>query len=511
MLNKLFHKLSKDDVRKTNEYDMELSTDLNTTVQSLKNIFGESDDIIQYDFKIGNTIDAVVFFIDGLTNRKELDEFVIKPLQHRLSEDDISGLHGAGFLDKLLQETIHFTEIEVKDNFDEAVLPFMSGESLLFIQGLEKLIVIGSRQYNMERSVEEPESEIVVRGPRDGFTESLQTNVLLIRRRVRDPNLTVQLGQLGRRSKSDFALLYLKGVVNDALVEEVRYRISCVDVDNIPESGTVEQLIEDNVLSPFPQILQTERPDKTASALQNGQVIIILDGTPFSLLTPITLEQLFKSSEDYYDRWQIGTLIRVLRYIAGFIALFLPALYISMVSFHQGMIPTTLALSIAGGREGVPFPSYIEAFLMEFTLEMLREAGIRLPRAVGSTIGIVGGLVIGDAAVRAGIVNPIMVIVVALTAISSFAIPAYNVSIALRMLRFFLMIAAATFGLFGVIVGYIMINIHLVGLRSFGSYYTSPFAPYRLFDLLDTVIRVPLTINHLRNDSTHSKDSEKKG
>lgn len=507
MLSKLFKKLMKDEVRQENEYEVTLSSELKTTIESLQKIIGESSDIVQYDFKIARSIPAAIFYIDGLTNSDALEKCVVKPLQH-FSSHDIEGIDGQALVDKLLQEVSHYTELEILETFDEAVLPFMSGDALLVVQGIDQIVIVGTRQFN-ERGVEEPESEIVVRGPRDGFNETLQTNVVLIRRRIRDPNLTVQFGQLGRRSKTDFALIYMKGIVEEKLVEEVRYRLACINIDHIPESGTVEQLIEDNVLSPFPQILQTERPDKSASALQNGQVIILVDGTPFSLITPITFEQLFKSSEDYYDRWQIGTLIRILRYIGAFIALFLPALYISMVSYHQGMIPTTMALSIAGGREGVPFPSYVEALLMEFTLEMLREAGIRLPRPVGSTIGIVGGLVIGDAAVRAGVVNPIMVIVVGLTAIASFTIPAYNVSIAIRMLRFFLMLFAALFGLFGVIVGYILINIHLVGLRSFGRYYTSPFAPYRIFDLIDTIIRLPLPVNQLRNDSSRSQDAKK--
>ncbi|WP_096187093.1 spore germination protein [Evansella halocellulosilytica] len=507
MLSKLFKKLMKDEVRQDNEYEMTLSSDLKTTIESLQKIIGESSDIVQYDFIIGKSIPAALFYIDGLTNSDALEEYVLKPLQHFFSHD-IDSIQGQTFVNKLLQEVSHFTELEIHETFDEAVLPFMSGDALLVVQGIDQIIIVGTRQFN-ERGIEEPESEIVVRGPRDGFNETLQTNVILIRRRIRDPNLTVQFGQLGRRSKTDFALIYMKGIAEEKLVEEVRYRLACINIDHVPESGTVEQLIEDNVISPFPQILQTERPDKSASALQNGQVIILVDGTPFSLITPITFEQLFKSSEDYYDRWQIGTLIRILRYIGAFIALFLPAIYISMVSYHQGMIPTTMALSIAAGREGVPFPSYIEALLMEFTLEMLREAGIRLPRPVGSTIGIVGGLVIGDAAVRAGIVNPIMVIVVGLTAIASFTIPAYNVSIAIRMLRFLLMLFAALFGLFGVIVGYIMINIHLVGLRSFGRYYTSPFAPYRIFDLIDTIIRLPLSVNQLRNDASRSQDAKK--
>ncbi|WP_088035068.1 spore germination protein [Evansella clarkii] len=506
MLNKLFRKLNKDNIRHSDEFEVALSNNLKETVESLLKIFGDSNDIVQRDFKIAKTKSAVLFYIEGLSDADSIEEDVVKPLQQIKSEaineqkDEV--------IKQAIQDSINLTQIDFSANFEDAILPFMSGKSLLVVDGLAKLIILGTITYE-NRGIEEPQSEVLIRGPRDGFIENLPTNIVLIRRRIRDPNLTIQLGKLGRRSKNDFAIIYIKGITDESLVEEVRYRISCIDRATIEESGTIEQLIEDNVLSPFPQILQTERPDKAAASLNNGQVIILVDGTPFSLITPITFEQLFKSTEDYYDRWQIGSLIRMLRYSAAFIALFLPSLYIAMISYHQGMIPTTLALSIAGAREGVPFPAFVEALLMELTLELLREAGVRLPRAVGQTIGIVGGLVIGDAAVRAGIVNPIMVIVVALTAIASFAIPAYNVSITLRMLRFFLMLLAASFGLFGIIIAYIAINIHLVGLRSFGRYYTSPFAPYRFIDLMDTVIRMPLTINKKRNDSEHTADPVK--
>lgn len=306
-----------------------------------------------------------LFYIEGMSDIDSIEEDVLKPLQELKPE----GMNEPKdeTLKKAIQDSISLSEIDIFETFDDAILPFLSGKSLLVVDGLAKIIILGTIAYE-NRGIEEPQSEVVIRGPRDGFVENIQTNIVLIRRRIRDPNLTIQLGKLGRRSKNDFAIIYIKGITDESLVEEVRYRISCIDRATIEESGTIEQLIEDNVLSPFPQILQTERPDKVAAFLNNGQVIILVDGTPFSLVAPITFEQLFKSPEDYYDRWQIGSLIRMLRYSAAFIALFLPSLYIAMISYHQGMIPTTLALSIAGAREGVPFPAFVEALLMELTL-----------------------------------------------------------------------------------------------------------------------------------------------
>ncbi|OLO39186.1 spore germination protein [Alkalihalophilus pseudofirmus] len=507
MYKKLLRKLNADKVRKSNEFSLEVSPVLDDMITSIKNIVGESDDVVQRDFLIGRKIKATLFYIDGLVDENGIESKVIKPLIY-FSNEGVENLKGDAFLDFLEQEVTNFIELSVETTYDDAILPLMSGETLLVIDGIPKFILFETRQFN-QRSIEEPESEIVVRGPRDGFNEVLHTNVMLLRRRIRDPNLTVQFGHLGRRSKRDFALVYLKGVTNEELVEEMRYRIACIDIDDVAETGDLEQLLEDNVLSPFPQLLRTERPDKTSAQLLNGKVVVIIDGTPFVLIAPLTFEEYFKSPEDNYDRWHIGTFVRILRYIGAFIAMFLPALYIAMVSYHQGMIPTTLALSIAGSREGVPFPAFIEALLMEFTIELLREAGVRLPRPVGQTIGIVGGLVIGDAAVRAGIVSPIMVIVVALTAIASFALPAYNISITFRILRFGVMIAAALFGLFGIVISYILINIHLVGLRSFGSYYTSPFAPYEFSNWLDLVLRAPMSLQKTRKAEPSKLDTKK--
>lgn len=507
MFKKLLKKLNENQVRQDAEYDFDLSSNLQKNVQSINNIVGQSSDVQYREMIIGKSIPAAFFYIDGLCSIKNIEKEVVRPLMN-ISDEDMKTFPFDQIAEKLVKEHIEKSSTIYK-TFDEAVHRFLAGDTLMVIDGIKKLIIIDSRDFE-KRGIEEPQSEISIRGPRDGFNETLQTNISLIRRRTKDPNLIVQTGQLGRRSKSDFALLYMKGITNEDLIEEIRYRISCVDTDHVPETGTLEQLIEDNVLSPFPQFIHTERPDKTSAALLNGQVIILLSGTPFALMAPITFKQFFIATEDYYERWQIGTLIRMLRYLAGFMALFLPALYIAMVSYHHGMIPTSLALSIAGTREGVPFPAFIEALLMEITIEILREAGIRLPRPIGQTIGIVGGLVIGDAAVQAGIVSPFMVIVVGLTTIASFVMPSYSASITFRMLRFVLMLAAAILGLYGIIIIYILINIHLVGLRSFGSYYLSPFAPYHLFEWLDLVIRAPLTLLRSRTEEPHTLDKQKK-
>src|SRR5699024_8483696 len=287
-------------------------------------------------------------------------------------------------------------------------------------------------------------------------------------------------------------------------------RLRAIDMDDAPGVGYIEQWIEDSFLSPFPQLINTERPDKVSAALLQGKLAIFLDGTPLVLVLPATFGNALQSPEDYYERWTIGTLIRGLRYLAAFISVFLPALYVALVSYHPGMIPQKLAFSIAATREGVPFPPFIEALLMTITMELLREAGARLPTTIGQTIGIVGGLVIGEAAVQAGIVSPIMVIVVALNAIASFAIPSYSVAISFRILLFGFLIASAVFGLFGIILAYIMINIHLVNLKSIGVPYSTPFAPTFLRDWNDLIFRSPIPLISRRPKYLQAED-EKSG
>jgi spore germination protein len=504
MLKKLFQKLNKEKVRTEDEYDLKLSTELKETVASVNNIVGESDDVVQRDFFIGDR-SATLFYIIGLCDKDSIEVHVLRPLI-RMTEQETKEIASADIIEYLRKDVITLGSSSAHESFDEAIPKLMEGNAMLIIDGTDKLIILDVKS-RKERSVEEPQSEVLIRGPRDGLIEDIQTNITLIRKRIRDPNLTIQIGELGRRSKKKFALIYLKGVANDDIIDEFRYRVSCIDIDDVAETGVIEQLIEDDVFSPFPQMVHTERPDRCASGIMNGYIILLLDGTPFALKGPASIHQLLKSPEDYYERWLIGSLVRFLRYVAAFIAVFLPALYIAMVSFHQGMIPTILTLSLAGSREGVPFPAYIEAFIMEITFELLREAGNRLPRPIGQTIGVVGGLVIGDAAVRAGIVSPVMVIVVAITAIASFAMPTYSVGISFRIIRFIMMAAAAAFGLFGIMIVYICINIHLVGLRSFGSYYLSPFAPYRFRDWLDLVIRAPMSLQRTRTDFLRADDN----
>lgn len=491
------------------EYPIQLSNNLQANLQIIKDSIAHSPDIILREIEIGREkVPGAILYVDNLADKQTIQAEVLRAIMWELSEiEHISGealllQQITGLLEK---RTVTAGEVKIGKTLDQLSLFVLSGDTVLMIDGSEQFLIIGTRKYPA-RSIEQPESEAAVRGPRDSFVESIRTNTALIRRRLRDPNLQFESYYVGRRGKTEVVIAYVKGIADQDLVAQVKSRLKQIDIDEVPESGFVEQLIEDNFLSPFPQVQHTERPDKTVTAMLSGRVAILLDGTPFVMIVPVTVAQLLQAPEDYYERWLIGTLIRILRYLTAFISVFLPALYIALVEFHPGLIPTKLALSIAASREGVPFPAAVEAFMMEVTLEILREAGLRLPKAIGPTVSIVGGLVIGQAAVSAGIVSPIMVIIVSLGALASFSIPSYSVAITFRILRFGFMLAASMLGLYGIIMAYIFLNVHLVRLQSFGTVYTVPFSPYKLRDWKDLVVRLPLTVFKKRPASIEIDD-----
>jgi spore germination protein KA len=297
---------------------------------------------------------------------------------------------------------------------------------------------------------------------------------------------------IGEVTQTEVGIMYIKGIANEEIVQEVRNRLDRIKIDGILESGYIEDLIQDEVWTPFPTVYNSERPDVIAAGLLEGNVTILVDGTPFVLLVPVVFIGFLQSAEDYYQRFDIGIFLRLLRFASFYIALLLPALYVAISTFHQEILPTNLMIHLAYQREGVPFPPIIEAFMMEIVFEVLREAGVRMPSAVGNTISIVGALVIGQAAVEAGIVSPAMVIVVSFTAIANFVIPAINLAIAVRLLRFVFLILCGTLGMYGMAVGLLLMVLHLSSIRSFGIPYLQPFAPFIPREHKDTMLRFPL-------------------
>lgn len=496
---------------------MPVYADLDKNVAFLKKILGKSGDIISRRFIIPHESnrEAVLFYIDGMADSQVIDDFIL----HSLTVEPAKVEETYDIAKWLKDRLIHVGEVTLTTEMKKIVAALLFGDTIIFIDQCEQGIVIGTKGWE-HRSVSEPNTEAVVRGSREGFIENMRTNTALIRRRLQDPDLRFDSFTVGKRTKTHICLAYVKGIINADTLSLIRKRIENIDIDGVLESGYVEEFIEDNTWSPFPQLQATERPDSVVAHLLEGKAAIIVDGTPFALVLPAVFSQFYYSPEDYYNRFLIASLVRLIRFISFFIALLLPAFYIAFVSFHTEMIPSKLAIAIAAGRATVPFSTLIEALLMEFSVEILREASIRLPGPIGPTIGIVGALVIGDAAVSAGIVSPLMVIVVALTTIGSYTNPNYGAATAVRMLRFPLMIAAAIAGLYGTMFALLIIVLHLVKLKSFGVPYLAPMSPLKLSDMKDSIVRVPWkwmnvrpkpfkTVNELRQEQTEPQEEKR--
>ncbi|KQX61139.1 spore germination protein [Paenibacillus sp. Root444D2] len=480
--------------KQSDDDSLRLKKNLKENIQRIKQTFGNSEDIVVREWRTegSNAIEVAVIYADGLADVKLINQFIIEPLMSLDRYPHFSGLQSpaGNYLDEFKQLLLPVGSIQEGLNLDMLLSGILSGETVLLCQGFDQGLLIASKGWE-DRPIQEPTSQTVIRGPKDGFTENIITNIALVRRKIKDPNLWIQGFNVGRITKTSVSIVYVNGIAKDHVVQEVRDRIGRIQIDGILESGYIEELIQDRRFTLFPTIYNTERPDVIAAGLLEGRIAILVDGTPFVLLVPAIFPQFFQSAEDYYQRSDISTLLRLLRYSALLIALLGPPLYIAITTFHHDMLPPRLLISLSAQREGIPFPAFFEALIMELTFELLREAGVRLPRAVGQSISIVGALVIGQAAVQAGIVSAAMVIVVSITAIASFTIPAYNMAIAIRILRFGIMGLAASFGLFGIIAGIIAIVQHLCHLNSFGVPYMSPYAPVVTEDLKDGGLRVP--------------------
>jgi spore germination protein KA len=482
-----------------------ISPQIGENLKALKQVLGASADIVYRPFTIdGLNLRAAIIYVSGLVQNSDVNEFILRPLMQRgeqlkqavglapsgpLPAEEGSAAHP--LLRHLQEFIVTNSALAERTYFTHLVDDILGGAITLLVDTVPAGLSVVLPGYE-ERSVEEPPTEALVRGPRDGFIESIRTNMALLRRKLRDPNFRMEMLRVGRRTNTDVAICYINDVANPHLVAEIRTRITGIDIDGVLETGYLEQMIEDNHFSPFPQIQNTERADRAVANLLEGRVVVLVDGTPFCLILPSVFNQFYQAPEDYYERFLIATMVRGIRIIALFFSLTFTSLYVALTSFHSEMLPTKFAVAAAGGRAGVPFPSVAEAFFMELTMEILREAALRLPKAIGPTVSIVGALVIGEAAVRAGVVSPLMVIVVALTSIGSFAVPSYSAAIALRIVKFPIIAAAGTFGLYGVMLAVIGLVVHLASLKSVGVPYLAPFAPVKAEDAKDTIFRMPL-------------------
>lgn len=466
---------------------------LDHNVKSLKEDFWNSVDVKFREFKLNDQdLKACMCYIETLQDKRIIDEHITQPLMENslsINEELIS----------IIKTRVSSTlEVSESSSMRETLKGILNGFIVLFIDGYDKALIFNVIKYET-RGIEEPNTETQVRGPREGFIEEIHINSSLIRRKIRDPNLVFESLIIGNKTQTEVRIVYIKGIADDNVVNEVRTRLNRITVDSILDSGYVEQFIEDNPLSPFPTIGNSERPDKVAGKLLEGRVGIICDGTPFVLTVPFLFIENIQMGEDYYSRPFYVAFVRLLRMLAFFTTTMTPALYIALTSFNPDMLPTTLLITTAASREGVPFPAVLETVIMITTFYLLRESGLRLPKPIAQTLSIIGVLIMGETAVRAGIIGSTMLIIGALTGISSFVIaPLLD---AIVIYEGLLIIASSILGFYGIVLVLIAILAHMCSLSSFGVPYLAPIAPTVWSDLKDTFIRMPLWIMKLRPKS----------
>ncbi|MBS4188955.1 spore germination protein [Bacillus sp. FJAT-49705] len=453
-------------------------------IEALRSVYNNCSDVIFREFLLLGKKKAMIIYMEGLSDTMGIEKHVLSPLMQETKNESLT-------VNEMIEHKLIISNWNSVYSLPECIESISSGNPILLCEGENVGFSLGLSKWE-KRSIEEPEAEVSIRGPREGFIESIRVNISLLRRIIKSPALKIKTMKIGTYTQTTIALAYVEGIADKTLIEEVTNRLNRINIDGILDSEYIEEMIEDNPYSPFPQILSTERPDIACANLLEGRLVILVEGSPFTLIAPISFFSLLQAQEDYYQRFMISTFIRWLRYVFLGVSLLLPSFYVAVTTFHQEMVPSALLLSIAAAREFVPFPAIIEVLLMEITFEALREAGVRLPRQVGAAVSIVGALVIGQAAVQAGLVSAPMVIVVAITGIASFMIPRYVAGIAIRLIRFPIIFLAGTLGLLGIMLGILAIVIHLCSLRSFGEPYLAPLAPLKTKELKDMLWRSPL-------------------
>ncbi len=471
------------------ELNKPFSSSLDENIALIKNLFGNNSDLLVRELNFGarREIRVALVYIDGLSDSNSISEAILKPFVHSSLSDGQSPLLPESAYPLMRDWLITFGSVKEAAMINEVLDYVLTGCAALFIDGTSRVLIAVVKGWK-SRAVEEPKAEAFTRGPRDGFNETLRTSTALIRRRIKTPRLRFDTLKIGRMTKTEICVVYIHGLTDPALKDEVISRLKRIDIDGILESGYLEDFIKDNPWTPFSLLDRTERPDKVAAALLEGRVAVVIDTTPFALVVPAVFSEFLQAPEDYYESFDY---IRALRWLGLIIATFLPSIYVALSTYHQEMIPTGLVLSMAAGREGVPFPAVIEALLMEISFDFLREAGARMPRSVGQAVGIIGALVLGQASVAAGIVSPIMVVIVSLSAVASFMIPNYSASHAIRFIRYPFLFLAGAFGMPGIFWGILVLLLHLASLRSFGIPYLYPVAPGVPGEWKDVFLKAP--------------------
>ena len=472
-----------------------IEKDLAKNIEILESLFSDWGDLVRKTFclkrRTGN-VELYIIYIDGLTNNEMVERTITRPLLYewRDVEDDMT----ESVFDTFFHKETEAVDLTETDQMMEAVSAVLKGDTAIFVSGEERAMILSTKRYPT-RSVAEPDKEAGLKGPKDSFNENFRTDTALLRRRIKDPKMKLKQGVIGQRSRTVYGLMYMEDLVYPSLLENIEKKLESFSIDGIYDSGMLVHLLEGKWYSPFPQIQTTQRPDKAASAILEGRVVLVVDNSPEVIILPTTFNTFFQAADDYYNRFAVGTFARCIRYLAAYITVLLPGLYVAITCYYPQVLPTDFLLAIVGARSDVTFPIVAEVLLMELLFELLREAGIRLPGQMGNTIGVVGGLIVGQAAVDAALVSTIVVIVVALTAIASFAIPNEDFSSTFRLLKFAMIFLGAVWGLYGIMLGILVIRIHLASLESFGIPYMMPLTAGSIDDEIefqDFVLRKPI-------------------
>ena len=470
--------LIRSDIRPSLDESMEI-------VKTIMNIPQNKDVLLREMESCGFRVCLV--YLEGMASRATVDQFIIQPCQSARAEGEIPSESRA---DYLMKRVIAIDDARSITGFEELTQNVLMGKSVLLIDGCGECIAMETRGYE-KRSVEKTSTESVVYGPKEGFVESLRTNITLIRRIVQSEDLISDIFTVGTKMPTLVSVLSLKGVTNGRVLERVKQRIRSLNIPQCTGTGFLQQLIEDHPYSLMPQMLETERPDRAASCLSDGQVVIVVDGSPYVLVAPVSFWHLLHASDDSFMRWQYGTFVRIIRMVGIALSLLVPGVYVALSLFHQHMIPMELLTSIIETRAKVPFPVVVEVLIMETAFFLLNEASTRVPSLIGSSVGLVGALILGQAAVAASIISPILIIVIALTGLGNYTVPNYGVGLGIQMARLAIIFAGAVMGFYGIILTLGLMLTYLCGMTSFGEPYMAPVAPYRPHNG-DIVIRSPL-------------------
>lgn len=489
---------------KPNYVDSELNS------ESIMQILQQSKDVQFRSVFINGkeNLPVTVVFIDGLINQQLISDYILKPLAQEPKFSSITSEKDA--IELIERGSIYFSSQNKRKNINDVVGDVLNGNTALIFDKENTAFTFDTKGFE-KRSITEPTGENVIKGAKDSFVEDFRTNTATVRRKLKTHNLVVEKTKVGKQSVTDVAIIFLNGITNKHIVEEIKKRLDKIDTDGVLTSGIIEENIIDNKYSPFPQVIFTERPDKFCANIVEGRVGIVIDGIPVTMIVPASFNTFLQAPEDYAQNFIVSSVIRSLRFILVLITLFLPGFYVSLTTFHQEMIPTELALAITASKEGVPFPSFVEVIFMLVAFEVLIEAGLRLPKTIGQAVSIVGAVVVGQAAVDARLVSPAVVVIVSLTAISSFTMPNQDFSNALRLWRFAFVLVSSVIGLFGLSLGGILLLNHLSHMEIYGVPYMSPFVGEENKAMQDSIFRFPFSALYMRPVSLKTLNKKRQG